>query len=204
MFDRKSHWQNVYQEKSPLEVSWYQQESKLSLALIKATQVAKDDAIIDVGGGASILVDHLLQDGYSNVSVLDISVNALTKTKERLGDTASQVKWYESDVTVFTPPESYAIWHDRAVFHFLTDTTDQTKYVEILKQALQPGANLIIATFAMGGPEKCSGLDIVQYDAEKMQAVLGDDFELVDEHHEMHITPANKEQKFVFFRFIKQ
>lgn len=204
MLNRKSHWQNVYKNKSPLEVSWYQPEPRLSLALIKEAKAARNEAVIDIGGGASNLVDHLLQVGYSNVSVLDISGNALAKAKERLGDLADKVHWYESDVTAFVPPTSYTIWHDRAVFHFLTDAADQASYVEVLKQALKPNGSLIIATFATDGPEKCSGLNIVQYDKAKMQAILGEGFELMAECHEIHMTPAKKEQKFVFFHFIRR
>jgi SAM-dependent methyltransferase len=204
MFDRKAHWQDVYKNKSPLAVSWYQQKPRLSLDLIEASNINNNDAIIDVGGGASTLVDHLLQAGFSHLSVLDISGNALNKSKERLGSLASKVNWHETDVTHFIPPEAYALWHDRAVFHFLTDPKDQANYVETLKLALKPGASLIIASFALGGPEKCSGLDIVQYDNKKMRRVLGDEFELQQEHHEIHITPMNKQQAFVFFHFIRK
>jgi ubiquinone/menaquinone biosynthesis C-methylase UbiE len=203
LFDRKAHWQNVYQDKSSLDVSWYQKEPSLSLELIHSTQVARDEAIIDVGGGASVLVDHLCKERYTNLAVLDISENALASAKKRLGDLAKSVEWIESDITQFDAPHQFSLWHDRAVFHFLTDQSDRKSYVKAIKRALRPGGHLIIAAFAIGGPEKCSGLDIVQYDADKLIAELGEDFELVEERDETHITPANKEQKFMYFRFIK-
>ena len=203
MFDRKMHWGNVYQEKSPLDVSWYQKEPKLSLELIRCTHVASNDAIIDVGCGASVLVDHLCKECFTNLAVLDISENALASTKKRLGDSAKSIEWFVADITQFDAPHKFSLWHDRAVFHFLTDHSDRKSYVKALKNSLRPEGHLIIATFAIGGPEKCSGLEIVQYDSEKMIAELGEDFELVEERNEVHITPANKEQKFIFFRFLK-
>jgi SAM-dependent methyltransferase len=203
LFDRKAHWQNVYQDKSSLDVSWYQKEPILSLELIHSTQVARDEAIIDVGGGASVLVDYLHKEGFTNLAVLDISGNALASAKKRLGDSAKSIEWVEADITQFDAPHQFSLWHDRAVFHFLTDQSDRKSYVKAIKHALRPGGHLIIAAFAIGGPEKCSGLEIVQYDAEKLIAELGADFELVEERNEAHITPANKEQKFMYFRFIK-
>jgi SAM-dependent methyltransferase len=203
-FDRRAHWQTVYREKSPLEVSWYQKEPKLSLELIRSAAVDKDAAIIDVGGGASLLVDYLCKDGFRNLSVLDISQSALASTQERLGDLAGNIQWFESDVTEFTPPHPFAIWHDRAVFHFLTDKPDRTRYVAALKKALPPGGHLIIAAFAIGGPERCSGLEIVQYDLRKMKSELGEGFSFVEERNEIHITPAGKEQDFAYFHFVRQ
>lgn len=203
MFDRKAHWQNVYQEKSALDVSWYQKEPALSLKLIRSTQVASDESIIDVGGGASLLVDYLCREGFMNLAVLDISDNALASAKKRLGDSAKNVEWFEADITQFNAPHQFSLWHDRAVFHFLTDQSDRKSYVEALKCALKSGGHLIIAAFAIGGPEKCSGLEIVQYDSDKLIAELGEDFELVEERNEVHITPSNKEQKFMYFRFIR-
>ena len=203
MFDRKMHWGNVYQKKSPLDVSWYQKEPKLSLELIRCTQVAKNEAIIDVGGGASVLVDHLQKESFTNLAVLDISANALSNTKNRLGDSANNIECFIADITQFDAPNKFSLWHDRAVFHFLTDHRDRKNYVKVLKNSLRTEGHVIIATFGIGGPEKCSGLEIVQYDSEKMVAELGEDFELIDERKELHITPANKEQKFIFFHFLK-
>ena len=204
MSDRKTHWENVYGNKSPLEVSWYQQESSLSLRLICNTLMDQDAPIIDVGGGASKLVDQLCDRGYVNVSVLDVSAKALAHAKSRLADKALNVEWYETDVTEFSPAQQFTLWHDRAVFHFLTAKKDRQKYVEVLKRTLVSGGHLIIMAFAIDGPKKCSGLDIVQYDAEKLQAELGDSFELIETGHETHTTPAGKEQKFAYFRFIKK
>lgn len=203
MSDRKAHWQGVYGDKSPQEVSWYQKEPALSLELIHRSGVRKEDAIIDVGGGASVLVDRLCKEGFRNLSVLDISKNALDSAKGRLGDTAQGVEWIETDVTDYRASHRYALWHDRAVFHFLTDPSDRLKYVAALKRALVPGGHLIIAAFAIGGPTMCSGLEIVQYDAAKLTAELGAEFAMVEERGEVHRTPANKEQKFGYFRFIR-
>jgi SAM-dependent methyltransferase len=202
MFDRKAHWENVYGDKSPLEVSWYQKEPTLSLSLIRNTGLAHDAPVIDVGGGASILVDCLCDEGYEHVGVLDISGKALAHARHRLGEKAKTVEWYEEDVTLFRPPHRFALWHDRAVFHFLTEAADRRKYVETLKHALRPGGHLILAAFAIGGPTQCSGLDIVQYDAEKLMAELGEDFELIEESNELHMTPANREQQFTYFHCI--
>ena len=203
MFDRRIHWQKIFQEKSALDFSWYQKAPKLSLELIRCSQVASNEAVIDVGGGASVLVDHLSKECFKNLAVLDISANALASTKNRLGDSANNIECFVADITQFYTTNKFSLWHDRAVFHFLTDHTDRKSYVKALKNSLRPEGHLIIATFAIGGPEKCSGLDIVQYDSEKMIAVLGEDFELVEERKEVHITLAKKEQKFIFFHFLK-
>ena len=204
MFDRKEHWQSIYRDKSPLDVSWYQKEPKISMELIRHTGLHNDDAIIDVGGGASLLVDYLCKEGFTNISVLDISENALASAKKRLADLKKNIEWYEADITEFSPPHQFALWHDRAVFHFLTDKLDRKKYVGVLTQALQPGGHLIIAAFAKGGPIKCSGLEVVQYNSSKLMTELGEEFILMEEKEEMHITPANKEQKFMYFRFVKR
>ena len=204
MIDRKSHWDNIYRNKMSKEVSWYQQEPTLSLQLISKTQLAHDAPIIDVGGGDSLLVDYLCGEAYTNVAVLDISAKALAFARDRLGDKASRVEWYQNDVTQFAPPHQFSLWHDRAVFHFLTDKTDRDNYVKVLNSALGPNGHIIIATFAIGGPTKCSGLDVVQYDAEKLMAELGAGFELVEKRTETHITPTNEEQKFAYFRLSRR
>lgn len=203
-FDKKTHWQNIYREKAPSDVSWYQKVPTLSLELIRQSQVGRDEALIDVGGGASVLVDELHKAGFTHLAVLDISGNALTAAKNRLGDSAQDIEWYEADITEFDPPHLFSLWHDRAVFHFLTAPSDRKRYVDTLKLALRPGGHLIIAAFAIGGPEKCSGLEIVQYDTRKLQAELGPEFELLDESDELHITPAGKAQKFTYFRFARK
>ena len=203
MSDRKQHWENVYRNKTPREVSWYQENPALSLRLIGNAGVELTDPIIDVGGGASGLVDKLCEAGYSDISVLDVSATALEHAKKRLADKALLVQWLEQDITTFTPPRPYALWHDRAVFHFLTDPEDRKSYVAILKKALQPGGQLIIMAFAIDGPLKCSGLDIVQYDSNRLMAALGAGFELAETGHETHITPAGNQQKFNYFRLIR-
>jgi SAM-dependent methyltransferase len=204
MTDRKAHWEQVYANKSPLEVSWYQKEPVLSLRLIRETGVPKDGAIIDVGGGASVLVDYLLDQGYSRVAVLDLSGAALSEARRRLGKRAESVEWYEADVTEFVPPQSYDLWHDRAVFHFLTEPDDRRRYVGVLKRALSSTGQVIIGAFGIGGPSRCSGLDIVQYDAATLCAALGPDFQLVAQADELHVTPAGKEQKFSWFRLARR
>jgi trans-aconitate methyltransferase len=201
MTDRKTHWEKIYSNRSPQQVSWYQEEPTLSLQLIRNIQPALDAAIIDVGGGASTLVDKLCGGGYTNIGVLDVSANALAHAKDRLADKACDVEWYEQDVTRFRPPHRFSLWHDRAVFHFLTTRSDREKYVSVLKQALMPGGHLIIMAFAIDGPTKCSGLDIVQYDANKLLAELGPGFELIKTGHEFHVTPAGGGQKFAYFHF---
>jgi len=200
-FDRKAHWQNVYQQKEATEVSWFQEKPAISLELIANCRFAPFDSIIDVGGGASVLVDHLIEHGYTNLAVLDISGAALAKSAQRLGEKAGEISCIESDVTAFSPETKFAIWHDRAVFHFLTDAADRQNYVKTLKKALRLGGHLIIASFAIGGPEKCSGLPIVQYDASKLKAELGGAFKLLGERTEEHITPAERVQKFAYFHF---
>ena len=204
MFDKKTHWEKIYREKSSSDVSWYQESPDLSLELIRRSGVRNDEAIVDVGGGASVLVDVLCEEGFRNLSVLDISGIALAGAQQRLGDLAETIEWFESDITEFDPPHAFTLWHDRAVFHFLTDESDRRKYVSVLKRALRPGGHLIIAAFAIGGPEQCSGLQVVQYDSSRLKAELGEEFELVEERDEVHITPANKEQRFTYFRFVRK
>ncbi|MDX1823808.1 MAG: class I SAM-dependent methyltransferase [Thiohalomonadales bacterium] len=201
--NRKSHWDNIYRDKSPLEVSWYQAEPALSLHLIAESGSSKAAAIIDVGGGSSLLVDRLYAQGYRHLAVLDISDIALNHAKQRLGKAAQEIEWFEADVTSFVPPHDYDIWHDRAVFHFLTDKADRRRYVATLKLALKPAGNLILAAFAIGGPTRCSGLDIVQYDAEKLARELGEGFTLAEQQSETHLTPDNQPQLFTYFRFVK-
>ena len=204
MTDRRTHWQNIYREKSASEVSWYQKKPQLSLDLIDDAGVNEDDAIIDIGGGASVLVDFLCRQGFRKLAVLDISANALATARKRLGEREKNIDWFETDITGFIPPQRYKLWHDRAVFHFLVDQSDRRKYVSVLKRALLPGGHLIIAAFAIGGPEKCSGLDIVQYDSPKLSAELGDEFQLLEQRNELHVTPADREQAFTYYHFVKK
>jgi len=199
--DKGSYWDNAYIKKGVGGVSWYQDSPDYSLRLIKACRLKSDAALIDVGGGASRLVDHLLAMGFTNLSVLDISSEALSQARSRLEADAERVAWLEADITTFDPPQSYALWHDRAVFHFLTDAEDRRRYLSVVKAALQPEANLIIATFAPDGPDRCSDLPIEKYDAEKMVATLGNGFDLQETLSEQHVRPDGRLQHFNYCRF---
>ena len=201
MPDRTTHWQNVYATKGEAEVSWFQDTPAISLEMIRAASPDQNAAIIDIGGGASRLVDALLQDGYRNLAVLDISANALDAVKQRIGAAASAVDWIVADVTTWQPVKSYDIWHDRAAFHFLTDPHDRAAYVERLRSAVAAGGHVIIATFAPDGPEKCSGLPVQRHDSASLSAELGPEFELVETRSDIHRTPWQSTQAFQFSRF---
>lgn len=208
-FDRKHHWEHIYNDRKATEVSWYQQHPQCSLDLIKATGVDVEARIIDIGAGASTLVDHLLEAGYQNLTVLDIASAAIEQARARLGDRADKVVWLEHDITdpdinELTASGEYDLWHDRAVFHFLTEKSDRVAYVNTLTRVLKPGAHVVIATFGLNGPEKCSGLEIVRYSPETMSAVLGGSFRLVETRQEEHVTPSGSLQNFVYCRFLKQ
>jgi ubiquinone/menaquinone biosynthesis C-methylase UbiE len=195
----KSHWEHIYETKDATHVSWFQPHAVLSVRLIKATGLDPTARIIDVGGGASTLVDDLLGNGYSEVTVLDISGAALQRSKDRLGQRAESVTWVEADITQANLPEDYYdLWHDRAVFHFLTDETDRAAYVRTVQRCLKTGGHIIVASFGLGGPEKCSGLNVVRYSPESMHDEFGDDFELVDSTTETHHTPFGTDQEFVY------
>ena len=201
---RAQHWNDVYTRKADTDVSWYEPEARVSRDLIAQCALPLDARILDVGGGASRLVDGLLQDGYSDVSVLDISAAALETTQRRLGEKASKVAWITSDITAFNPAAPYALWHDRAVFHFLTASADQRAYVEVLKRAVIAGGHVLIGTFALDGPERCSGLPVARYHAAGIGAVLGPAFTLVEARAHSHHTPSGNEQRFTFARFVRQ
>ncbi|WP_158671815.1 class I SAM-dependent methyltransferase [Bradyrhizobium guangdongense] len=201
MSDRSAHWDHVYATKGEAEVSWYQDSPAISLEMIRAASPNHDAAIIDIGGGASRLVDALLQDGYRDVGVLDISVNALDAAKKRIGASASMVDWIVADATSWRPAKSYDVWHDRAAFHFLTDPRDRAAYVERLRSAVASGGQVIIGTFAPDGPEKCSGLPVQRHDSASLAAELGPEFELMETRRETHHTPWNSTQAFQFSRF---
>ncbi|MBR0691191.1 class I SAM-dependent methyltransferase [Bradyrhizobium manausense] len=201
MSDRTTHWQNVYATKGEAEVSWFQDSPTISLEMIRTVSPNRDAAIIDVGGGASRLVDALLQDGYRDLAVLDLSANALDAAKKRVGAAASRVDWIVADATTWRPAKTYDVWHDRAAFHFLTDPRDRAAYVERLRTAIAPGAHIIIATFAPDGPEKCSGLPVQRHDSASLAAELGPGFELVETRSETHQTPWHSMQAFQFSRF---
>lgn len=196
--DKAEHWENVYQTKSSAEVSWYEPNPKQSLELIVAAAGDSRGRVIDIGGGQSSLVDRLLDEGFSQVAVLDISQTAIEATKTRLGERASQVEWIVADITHRDSLGEFDIWHDRAVFHFITDPQDRKHYLELLKRSLPIGGHFIVGTFAKGGPEKCSGLPICQYDAATMQVELGPSFVPVKCSEYLHTTPSGKPQQFFF------
>lgn len=201
---RKDHWDRIYQKHSPLEVGWYQAYPENSLKLIKNTDRGTDSSIIDVGGGTSMLSKHLLDQGYKKLTVLDISGNSIEKAKSELEEKSNEIKWIEADATKYSFMEQYEIWHDRAVFHFLTKTEDKKGYINSLNQALKLNGHLIIATFSLDAPPKCSGLSVVRYSPETLQNELGDNFFLAETLVEDHVTPSGVKQNFIFCRFIKR
>jgi SAM-dependent methyltransferase len=197
--ERKSHWENIYTTKDSKQVSWYQPHLQLSLQLIERTGVDKTAQIIDVGSGSSTLVDDLLQHGYHNVTVLDISAAAMDVARQRLGTRADEVTWLEADITLASLPERhYDVWHDRAVFHFLTRAEDRQKYVDVVRRSVKPGGHVIIATFATDGPEQCSGLNVMRYDPDGLHGEFGAEFTLIESVREDHQTPFGTQQKFVY------
>jgi SAM-dependent methyltransferase len=198
--DRKEHWETVYKTKAVTEVSWYEVDPKVSLDLIEKASPAHGK-IIDVGGGASLLVDKLLDAHFEKVAVLDISLVALDKAKSRLGERASRVQWIEADVSVVQSVGKFDVWHDRAVFHFLTVAQDRRSYVELAARTLPVGGHLIVGTFAIDGPQKCSGLEVCRYDSTLLAKELGRAFKLVHEVAHTHSTPAGKPQRFFFGLF---
>jgi 2-polyprenyl-3-methyl-5-hydroxy-6-metoxy-1,4-benzoquinol methylase len=197
--EAKTHWEQIYHTKAATQVSWYQLHPLLSLQYIQNTGISKTGDILDVGGGASTLVDHLLDDGFQRVTVLDISATALEVAQRRLGPRAGSVTWLEADITKATlPHHQYDIWHDRAVFHFLTQAEDRQHYLNAVREAVKPGGYVIVATFADDGPERCSGLEVVRYSPESLHNEFGAGFELLDSAHEQHQTPFETEQKFIY------
>ncbi|CAN5503498.1 class I SAM-dependent methyltransferase [soil metagenome] len=201
--DRQAHWQKVYAVKAEKEVSWFQENPAPSLDLIAATGISTDASIIDVGGGASRLVDSLLEQGFRRIAILDLSAKALGAAKKRLGRAGEAVDWIVADITSWKPSSTYDLWHDRAAFHFLTEATDRDAYVGCLKKAVRPGGHVIIATFAQDGPERCSGLPIVRYDPDELASTLGPAFELADSRRHDHMTPGGNTQRFQFSRFLR-
>lgn len=201
MHDPRSHWENVYASKAADAVSWYEPHAQRSLALIAVTGVARDAAIIDVGGGASTLVDDLLDRGYRALTVLDVSAAALRTAQARLGMRARAVRWIEADLlTAELPRHTFDVWHDRAVFHFLTDAADRRRYVAQVTSSVRRGGHVIVATFADDGPTQCSGLPVARYTAEALHAQFGAGFDLVDAVRSEHRTPSGAVQRFVHCR----
>jgi trans-aconitate methyltransferase len=198
---RQLHWEKVYTTRGESEVSWFQETPARSLELIALVGAIQDSAIIDIGGGASRLVDHLVSRGYHDLTVLDLSAAALASARSRIGGKADRVTWITADITLWQPSRSYDVWHDRAAFHFLTEPNDQAAYVARLRRALRAGGHAIIATFAPDGPERCSGLMVSRYEADALAAKLGEGFELIDTRRHDHTTPWGSVQKFQFSTF---
>ncbi len=200
--DRKQHWEQVYSTKPTERLGWYKPHLQTSLTWIKELNLIADAPIIDVGGGASTLVDDLLDAGYLSMTVLDISDKALSSVRARLGKKAELVTWLNADITsVDLPSYHYKLWHDRAVYHFLTESDQQRKYQDKLLQALQPGGHLIIGTFAPEAPPKCSGLPVQRYSQEQLHDALGEEYELISHRKEQHVTPGGAEQMYLYCHF---
>lgn len=199
--ERQAHWQGVYTSRSYTDVSWYQAEPDRSLEFIEASGVAKGRAIIDVGGGASTLVDHLLDRGYTRLTVLDIAADALRQARERLGERADEADWHVADVLSFRSERRFALWHDRAVLHFLVDADERERYVDALRHSLAPGGQAILAGFGPDGPQKCSGLPVRRYSVDKFRELLGAEFELLDHAIDEHTTPGGATQQFLYTRW---
>jgi SAM-dependent methyltransferase len=195
---RKDYWENVYRSTAETGVSWYQDEPTLSLDLIRAIAPAQGGRIVDVGGGASVLVDRLLELRFAKIAVLDISTTALEKARTRLGERSDRAQWIAADVTLVRDIGIFDVWHDRAVFHFLTEAAHRKKYVELARRTVPEGGHLIIATFANDGPKKCSGLEVSRYDADSLSDELGPGFSLVREAKEAHTTPWASSQPFFY------
>ena len=197
--DQRQHWDSIYGEKPSDAVSWYRPHLERSIAFIERAGLPPDAPIIDVGGGASTLVDDLLDRGYTDLTVLDLSVSAIASAQARLNRRAAKVCWRIGDITSIDLPKArYAFWHDRAVFHFLNDPAARERYVQAARLALRPDGHIVVATFGPSGPETCSGLSVMRYDAEGIHRQFGDEFRKVDECREAHRTPWGSEQEFVY------
>ncbi len=201
--DRHAHWQRVYQNKPDTEVSWYQDHPSVSLALIHDTGLSAEARLIDVGGGASRLVDHLLDDGWTKITILDIAPAALERARRRLGEREPMVEWLVADVTDWTPLTRFDLWHDRAVFHFLIEPADRAAYAAAMAAAVPAGGHAVVGTFALDGPERCSGLPICRYDGGSLAAEFAPYFRPVATITEDHVTPTGQVQRFQFCRLQK-
>ncbi len=201
--ERKKHWETIYQTKQLNEVSWYQPVPQTSLDLVSKYVKSFDAKIIDIGGGDSFLVDHLLKLGYTNISVLDISEAAIERAKKRLGELAKNVTWIVSDISTFSPTEKYDFWHDRAAFHFLTNKEEIQSYVQLVQASINSNGVLAIGTFSENGPLKCSGIEISQYTEESIAQLFKNGFEKIESFLVDHPTPFDTVQNFVFGVFMK-
>ena len=204
METKKEHWDKVYQTKPCTEVSWYEPMPQASLKCIADCNLDKSAPIIDIGGGDSFLAEFLISQGYTDVTVVDISEKAIERAKERLGEKAEEISWIVADVTEFSPEKKYVLWHDRAAFHFLTDDTQVKEYLETLRKALSPGGFVILSTFSDKGPEKCSGLPVKQYSVAQMQKLFSEGFITMNCKNVDHETPSGKTQNFTFCTFQKE
>ena len=199
--DRKGHWENIYKTKKLTEVSWYQPFPETSLTYIRNLGLEKNAAIIDVGGGDSFLVDFLLAENYTNISVLDISDESLNRAKQRLGERAAEVTWIQRDILIYEPKEKFDLWHDRAAFHFFTSEEEVRKYIQSLKNATKPASHCILGTFSKEGPEKCSGIDVRQYSTADLITLFSTDFNVLSCSNVIHETPSGATQDFSFCSF---
>jgi len=199
---RPAHWDRAY-ERPAEAVSWYQPSAQTSLELISAAKVSPEQPIVDVGGGASTLVDGLIEQGYRDITVLDVAQKSLDVARGRLGAAAEAVNWVVADITTWQPERAYRCWHDRAVFHFLTEAGDRDAYRRCLARAVEPGGSIIVATFAEDGPERCSGLPVQRYSVQQLQDELRDVARLLDSRREQHRTPSGGTQSFIFLRMVR-
>jgi 2-polyprenyl-3-methyl-5-hydroxy-6-metoxy-1,4-benzoquinol methylase len=197
--DTRTHWEKVYTTKAPEAVSWYRPHLETSLSLIERAAAARSASIIDVGGGESTLVDDLLVRGYKEITVLDVSQVAIELTNRRLGSAAEQVRWLVGDITeIELEPNTFDVWHDRAVFHFLTAEEQRIAYVRQVARSVKPGGHIIVSTFGPEGPTKCSGLEVMRYDADSLHVEFGQRFRLIESSHEVHHTPFGTTQQFLY------
>ena len=197
-FQRKNHWEKVYQKKKTKEVSWFQLNPKISVELILSLNPEKEDSIIDIGGGDSLLADNLVELGFKRIFVLDISSEALERSRDRLYNKREYLNWLHSDITNFKTDRRFNIWHDRATFHFLTDSEDIKKYVAAAEEYIKPKGYMILSTFSMSGPNKCSGLNVKQYSEESLKKTFQNKFDFVKSLDEVHTTPSNVKQNFIY------
>lgn len=203
MISKKEHWEHIYATKAINEVSWYQEKPETSLALIKNISLNKAAKIIDIGGGDGLMVDELIEMQFKDISVLDLSQNAIDKAVNRLGKSAQNIEWINTNIIDFEPQKKFNLWHDRAVFHFLTAENEIEKYVALTGNSIEKDGYLILATFSSNGPTKCSGIDIKQYDVADLLALFGPSFSLVQHLQQMHSTPLGTQQEFTFAVFQK-
>ena len=204
MEDRKKHWEEVYENKKATQVSWYEPMPETSLDYITECKLEKDAAIIDIGGGDSFLAEFLIGRGFTDITVVDISENAINRARKRMGEKAEEIKWIVADAAEFVPERQYDLWHDRAAFHFLTEDQKVESYLKTVKQTVKPGGYVVLGTFSETGPTKCSGLEIKQYSISEMQALFADGFTTMSCKNVDHNTPSGGTQNFTFCSFQKK